>query len=88
MKIINDGYGTITVVLSRRNLLTLLTKLDVEWSEKTIHSMNAFNHEGEPIHDLSVYVKAEGDYEHYGDRTPGPVHPETERALKNYAKTN
>ncbi len=55
----------IEIVLSKRNLLTLLSKLEWPDSAKTIT-------------DGDIYVRAESDEIHYKDRDPGPMHPRTE----------
>lgn len=68
---LNDD-DDIRVVLSRRNLLALLSKLDVEWSAKTICQEDDRG---------CVYVAAEEDAAHYAGRTPGRMHPVTERDL-------
>jgi hypothetical protein len=63
------------VHLSRRNLLTLLAKLDGKppSSAATIFRQT---HEGHRL-----VVIAEEDDAHYRGRTPGPVHRETEAAI-------
>lgn len=71
-----DRYGTIHVTLSRRNLQTLLLKLDVDRSERTIVRRCE---DGDELHYLSV--KAEEDDEHYGEREPGRMHPREESQL-------
>lgn len=63
----NDG----TIVLSRRNLRTLLNKIDDPESSKTIEG-------GDDA--LGVRIVAECDSDHYNhpdrlSRTAGPVHP-------------
>ena len=62
-----------TLVLSERNLLTLLTKLYTEGSACEIGG-------GE---DCPMSVRAEPDEVHYGQREygPGPMHPTTERIM-------
>lgn len=61
------------VVLSRRNLLALLLKLDEPESFRRIESNDCPN-------GWRVAVLAEDDDEHYGARPvpPGPMHPATE----------
>lgn len=59
------------VELTRRNLLALLSKLDEETSLKILV-------DGDQI----LYVKAVEDEEHYRDRDPGPMTPETEASIK------
>jgi len=55
------------IVLSRRNLLALLVKLEQPWSARTLVG-------GDDAH--GVVVRAETDEEHY-DRPPGELHPES-----------
>jgi len=66
MKLAFNGYGNILVELSRRNLETLLAKLDDEDSERTLMRYSD---------DLSqvVCVTAVENEAHYSDREPGPV---------------
>lgn len=63
----------IEVKLSRRNILSLLHKLHMPGSARTIIK---------PVGDIDVAVIVEPDDEHYGNRVPGPMHPETERFVK------
>lgn len=65
---------TFVVTLSRRNLLALLHKLDMEGSARTIQC---------EIGDVALLqVRAEDDAEHYADREPaGDMHPDTERYI-------
>lgn len=60
----------IRVVLSRRNLRSLLAKLDGAPTESAM-----------TIYKAGVFVTAEEDGEHYGDVRPGAMHPATERAM-------
>lgn len=73
MNVKTDDYGTIHVTLSRRNLQTLLLKLDVEESRKTIVRVT------EDGHYLSVH--AEEDAAHYAEREAGRMHPREEGKL-------
>jgi len=59
----------LTVTLSRRNLLSLLHKLEFPNSKRTI------------IKDagVEIAVVAITDEECYADRDPGPMHPDTEQ---------
>lgn len=59
-----------TIVLSRRNLQVLLAKLDGHPADSAC-----------TIYKDGFYVKAEEDADHYGDRLPGEMHPETEARL-------
>jgi hypothetical protein len=61
------------VVLSKRNLLALLSKLEMPGSAQTIEM------EG-------VYVSSEPDAEHYGDRVPGEMHPFTQAWMEGRGK--
>lgn len=63
----------IRVTLSRRNLLALLTKLDWPVSARTIER---------DFGDFVLAVTAEEDADHYRDRSPGPMHPQTERDIR------
>ena len=69
--------GSIKVVLSRRNLLTLLAKLDEPDSHRTLYKL---------VNSGYFIVQAENDAEHYGTRKPGPMSPLTEATLKEYQK--
>lgn len=62
----------VRVTLSKRNLLSLLTKLDMQGSHRTIFTLDN-------PHAVLV-VTAETDEQHYGDREypPGEMHPQTE----------
>lgn len=74
----NPDTRVVTVTLSRRNLLTLLHKLDMPDSHRTIRRLTDDN--------LAVWVTAEDDAEHYGTvRTPGPVHPSSEAFVAEHA---
>lgn len=69
------GYPNATLILSERNVLTLLTKLYTPGSACEIA--------GDPI-DAPINVRVETDAKHYADRPtpPGPMHPTTERILQ------
>jgi hypothetical protein len=64
------------VVLSRRNILSLLHKLEMEGSERTIIKPNG------------MAVRVESDEAHYADRPcgAGPMHPETEEFVSDMMK--
>jgi len=66
--------ASVVVVLSRRNLLTLLAKLDDRPKGSTKQIAKA-----EFIGD--VVIKAEEDDTHYKGRKPGRMHHETEIAI-------
>lgn len=57
------------ITLSQRNLLTLLHKLHMEGSSRTLLK---------PTPNGCAYVSVESDEEAYHDREPGGAHPETE----------
>lgn len=63
------------VVLSERNLRSLLSKLRLPDSACTISKTTD---DGA----VTIFVSAEPDAQHYADRTPGPMHPATEAALR------
>ena len=70
---------TITVVLSRRNLLSLAHKLDMPNSARTLVGRDVIvdgNVQAAPV----LIVKVEDDDEHYRQRAapPGELHPDTE----------
>lgn len=77
MKLIS-GPKKVHVVLSKRNLLSLLAKLHQAGSLQSIFSLQD---------DQSILiVTGEDDAKHYAHRTPpGPVSPETEAILKEIA---
>lgn len=69
-----------TVTLSKRNLLSLLHKVDQDWSVATL--MRAANPEDPDVEPLLI-LTAELDDVHYADPSrqgygPGVMHPETE----------
>lgn len=57
----------VQVVLSRRNILALLAKLDGHPAGSSLS-----------ISKGRTMITAQEDAEHYGNRTPGPMHPDTE----------
>ena len=66
------------VFLSRRNLLTLLAKLDRaacgDLTERTIIKRDVANSKYPQTHDCIIVTGVE-DKEYYSTRSPGPVHP-------------
>lgn len=63
---------TVTAVLSRRNLLTMLQKLDLEGSARTLtNDIVWVNGELQPARDHLFVLKCEDDDEHYN----GPLRP-------------
>lgn len=78
MKLIKDGRS-LTVVLSRRNLLSLLSKL---YGHPPGSSCTIWTEDSDPLALFRwVKVKAEPDEIHYQDHKPGPMHPSTELDL-------
>lgn len=74
--LITIGAGFSQVKLSRRNLLSLLHKLDMPGSARTLVKTMTNGH--------VLYVEAEEDAGHYGDAKPGPMHPATEQFIKEH----
>lgn len=72
MKYIPNEYsqGHDLLVLSRRNLEALLEKLDDPLSQRILMRNSE---DGQ----RQIWVKAEEDDEHYGERQPGPVYMPT-----------
>lgn len=73
------------VTLSRRNLLALLHKLDMQHSHRRIEN-NVVYVDDELRNDLILVLCAEDDDEHYADpqrlgSRAGVMHPETETAI-------
>ena len=68
-----DKYGRI--VLSRRNLLSLLHKLDMPGSVCTLIAPGG-----------AFVVHAEEDDKHYMGRQVGKMHPETEDFIKSHGR--
>jgi hypothetical protein len=70
---------SIHVYLSRRNLVTLLNKLnrqrDGGYTARTIVK-NDTAHPIYPQTDPNIYITAIEDMEYYRDRSPGEMHPE------------
>jgi hypothetical protein len=65
------------ITLSRRNLRTMLQKLDMAGSARTIYS-DGWGPDGT----WRLILCSEDDDEHYRDRKPpGPMHPQTEREM-------
>lgn len=69
------NVSDVVIVLSRRNLLTLLAKLDE-------HPKGSLKQIVKVGHNEYITVKAEEDESHYSDRQPGRMHPETEAAIQ------
>jgi hypothetical protein len=87
-----EGGRRVEVILSRRNLLTLLHKLDMPGSMRQIENNDCwedgvqtpFYPGGEESNELprtTLVLRCEDDEEHYTKRPAGPglMHPATER---------
>lgn len=69
---------TVHVTLSRRNLISLLTKLDWESSHCTVERETDAGY---------LIVTSEKDEAHYGsDREPGEMHPQTESEILDFPR--
>ena len=75
---VTDKGNSVYVTLSRRNLASLLAKLDgiPEGSRCELLRVT--------VDGVFLSVKAEEDPKHYGDRKPGEIHRETEAALRKW----
>lgn len=74
LSVVNDKKVIVQVDLSKRNLLSLLHKLEMEGSARTIWT-------ADNVPDGYILsVRSESDEEHYAGREYGPgiMHPETE----------
>lgn len=72
--------NAVHVVLSKRNLLTLLAKVDDPASAGTL-----VKQDGELDNPILLVVSCESDETHYNERTDGPagrVHPVAEEFIK------
>lgn len=81
MRVDYDG-AVITIVLSKRNLLTLLNKVEDEESAKTL-----VKNEGH----IKLVVRVEDDFTHYHNRPeggPGKVHPKHDPSLTREMEAN
>ncbi|MGE3413608.1 MAG: hypothetical protein AB7L91_15430 [Dehalococcoidia bacterium] len=80
--------GLVMVTLSRRNLRSLLHKLDWPESARAITNGDCYR-DGEPIGDVLLVLRAEDDDEHYAARPDprGLMHPRTELAITDPATT-
>jgi hypothetical protein len=72
---VSEPYGEIDLTLSRRNLLSLLHKVDWKGSERTIQKY---------LDGVLLNVIVEDDDEHYGEDDAGVMHDETERFIESY----
>lgn len=71
------GRGVIHLVLSRRNLLSLLVKLDQGDSARTLVK---------DFPSARVVITSEDDPTHYAETTPGPMSAQTEEELVRIAQ--
>jgi hypothetical protein len=73
----------VVVTLSRRNLLTLLHKLDMPGSFRTITNSDC-TVEGEFDPSVLLVLRCEDDVEHYAKRSepPGVMHPASESFIR------
>ncbi len=79
------GGTSVSVTLSRRNLLALLHKLELPGSARTLINDDCWlNGEQTPLGALELHLHCEEDDEHYGKRPgpPGPMHPATEQFIR------
>lgn len=72
-----DQGAVMMVTLSKRNLLTLLSKVDNPNSARTIYKVNG---------GVYVGVKAEPDDVHYGEQKPGKMDDAAEGFITAYNK--
>jgi hypothetical protein len=90
-----EGGRRVEVTLSRRNLLTLLQKLDMPGSMRQIENNDCWEdgvqtpfYPGEEqtggLPQTTLVLRCEDDEEHYGKRPHGPglMHPATERFVR------
>ena len=83
MRLQHFEEGSIAIYLSKRNLLALLHKVDMEGSARTIESFCAYNPDGSAVNTYFT-VMAEPDELHYKDRPApfvGGMIPETEKFI-------
>lgn len=66
------------IILSERNLLALLHKLQMEGSARTIYKQL-------PTGEM-LAVRAEKDQDHYGSSPHGRMHPDTEEFIEKHQK--
>jgi hypothetical protein len=80
---VEESRRVATVTLSRRNLLTLLHKLDMPGSARTITNSDCWLN-GTLDRGLTLVLRCEDDAEHYSKRPdpPGPMHPASEAFIR------
>lgn len=76
MKLVRANH----LVLSKRNVLALLSKLEMPGSRRTICKVV-----DDPVtgHEIMFFVTIEEDDDHYG-QAPGVMHPFTEKWIKDH----
>ena len=92
-----DDERRVEVTLSRRNLLSLLHKLDLPDSTRQLENNSSYEDgietplrpEGEQVNQpprTTLVLRCEDDEEHYAKRPdrPGPMHPATERFVQEH----
>lgn len=83
----NGADRRVEVTLSRRNLLTLLHKLDMPGSARQIENNDCWE-DGEqtPYPGTTLVLRCEDDEEHYGSRPSGPgvMHPDSETFVRTF----
>lgn len=97
MHIVNvAGSRRVEVMLSRRNLLALLHKLDMPGSGRQIENNDCWEdglqtpwypgeETGNGLTPTTLVLRCEDDGEHYGKRPAGPgvMHPQTESFIRS-----
>lgn len=69
--------GDFVITLSKRNLLSLLSKVDDPNSARTLYKRTELG---------VIRVVSEDDATHYGSKTPGPMSKETEDYIKSHSR--
>ena len=81
MRLSEDNKDKISIVLSRRNILSLLAKLDGHPKDSALTIFKIDDNSGKIFE-----ISAEENYIHYGTRAypPGNMHSDTERQITKY----
>lgn len=92
-----EGGRRVEVILSRRNLLTLLHKLDMPGSRRQIENNDCYEDglqtpwapaeaAASDLPRTTLVLRCEDDDEHYAKRPngPGPMHPASERFVAEH----
>lgn len=80
-----NNQQIVRVILSRRNLMALLDKLDWNDSACTIFGSHSIFVDGvkQESNHISLFVSAENNDDHYVNREhPGVMHPATEATIR------